>query len=106
MDFFTSMKISSSGLNVQRKRMEAIASNLANAETTRTPEGGPYRRQDIVITAMPVQDNFNTMLKSELGESLGSSINPYLVCVILIIKPFTLASFAKRKFTVGSITLH
>jgi hypothetical protein len=55
---------------------------------------------------MPVQDNFNTMLKSELGESLGSSINPYLVCVILIIKPFILASFTKRKFTVGSITLH
>ena len=74
MDFFTSMKISSSGLSVQRKRMEAISSNLANAETTRTAEGGPYRRQDVVVTALPVQDDFNAMLKSELGESLMQTL--------------------------------
>ena len=74
MDFFTSMKISSSGLSVQRKRMEAISSNLANAETTRTAEGGPYRRQDVVVTALPVQDDFNTVLKSELGESLMQTL--------------------------------
>jgi flagellar basal-body rod protein FlgC len=74
MDFFTSMKISSSGLSVQRKRMEAISSNLANAETTRTAEGGPYRRQDVVVTALPVQDDFNAVLKSELGESLMQTL--------------------------------
>ncbi len=74
MDFFTSMKISSSGLSVQRKRMEAIASNLSNAETTRTAEGGPYRRQDVVVTALPVQDDFNAVLKSELGESLMQTL--------------------------------
>ena len=56
MDFLTSMKISSSGLNVQRKRMEAISSNLANIETTRTAEGGPYRRKDVVIGSLPLQD--------------------------------------------------
>ena len=54
MDFLTSMKISSSGLNVQRKLMETVSSNLANIETTRTPEGGPYRRKELVVTALPV----------------------------------------------------
>ncbi len=74
MDFFTSMKISSSGLSVQRKRMEAISNNLANAETTRTAEGGPYKRQDVVVTALPVQDDFNAMLQTELGESLMQTL--------------------------------
>ena len=43
MDFLTSMKISSSALSANRKRMNTISSNIANAQTTRTPEGGPYR---------------------------------------------------------------
>jgi len=38
-------------LNVQRKLMETVSSNLANIETTRTPEGGPYRRKELVVTA-------------------------------------------------------
>ena len=70
MDFLTSMKISSSGLNVQRKLMETVSSNLANIETTRTPEGGPYRRKEVVVSALPLEENFNEMLKSELGENV------------------------------------
>ncbi len=70
MDFLTSMKISASGLNVQRHRMETIASNLANVETTRTAEGGPYRRKDVVVSALPMEDDFASVLKSELGDSL------------------------------------
>ena len=70
MDFLTSMKISSSGLNVQRKLMETVSSNLANIETTRTPEGGPYRRKELVVSALPFEENFNAMLKSELGENV------------------------------------
>ena len=70
MDFLTSMKLSSSGLNVQRKLMETVSSNLANIETTRTPEGGPYRRKELVVTALPFEDNFNEILKSELGENV------------------------------------
>ncbi|MBU0508907.1 flagellar basal body rod protein FlgC [bacterium] len=46
---FTAMDVSASGLAVQRKRMNVIAENLANAETTRTAEGGPYRRQKVVL---------------------------------------------------------
>lgn len=48
---FSGLKISSSGMRAQRLRQNAISSNLANAETTRTPEGGPYRRQFVVFTA-------------------------------------------------------
>jgi flagellar basal-body rod protein FlgC len=46
---FNVMKTIGSGLSAQRKRMEAIASNIANAETTRTQEGGPYRRKSVVV---------------------------------------------------------
>jgi len=46
----SSLDISASGLSAQRRRLEVIARNLANAETTRTPEGGPYRRQMVVFT--------------------------------------------------------
>jgi flagellar basal-body rod protein FlgC len=44
------MRTIGSGLTAQRKRMEAIASNIANSETTRTEEGLPYRRQSVRIT--------------------------------------------------------
>ena len=70
MDFMTSMKISSSGLTVQRKRIETISSNMANMETTRTPEGGPYRRKDLVITAMPLRDEFGRHLKQNISNNL------------------------------------
>lgn len=51
MNFFGLMDMSASGLKAQRLRMETVASNLANATTTRTPEGGPYRRRDVVFEA-------------------------------------------------------
>ncbi len=71
MDFLTNMKISASGLAVQRKRMETISSNLANIETTRTPEGGPYRRKDVLITAVPLENEFGNTFKNELGDRLS-----------------------------------
>ena len=63
MDFLTSFKICSSGLAAQRAIMEVTASNLANVETTRTPEGGPYRRKTVVLSSEPVPDGFNAALK-------------------------------------------
>ena len=71
MDFLTSMKISSSGLSVQRQRMETLSSNLANVETTRPPEGGPYRRKDVVVTSLPLEDDFAQVLKTELGDKVN-----------------------------------
>ena len=52
MDFFTALNISSSGLSAERTRVNIASSNLANAETTRTVEGGPYRRLDPVFQAI------------------------------------------------------
>ncbi len=49
MDIFATMKISASALKAQRIRMNAISSNLANIETTRTPDGGPYRKREVVF---------------------------------------------------------
>jgi flagellar basal-body rod protein FlgC len=45
-------QISASGLAAERRRMEIIANNIANANTTRTPSGGPFRRQDAVFEAV------------------------------------------------------
>ncbi len=74
MDFLTSMQISSSGLSVQRQRMEVISSNLANVETTRTPEGGPYRKKSVVVSALPLENDFGSVLKNEFGESLNQAL--------------------------------
>jgi flagellar basal-body rod protein FlgC len=56
MDFFTALNISGSGLSAERTRVNLASSNLANAETTRTAEGGPYRRLDPVFQAVPTGD--------------------------------------------------
>jgi len=48
---FSAIDISASGLSAERYRMEVIANNIANANSTRTPEGGPYRRQQVVFAA-------------------------------------------------------
>lgn len=52
MGSFSSFDISSSGIFAQRVRMDAIANNIANAESTKTPEGGPYRRQSVTFKAI------------------------------------------------------
>lgn len=62
MDFLTGMRVSSSGMTANRMRMNTISSNIANINTTRTPEGGPYRRKDIVFEAMPEARNFGEIL--------------------------------------------
>lgn len=58
MNVFSAMEIAGSGLYAQRTRMNVLASNLANARTTQTEEGGPYRRLDPVFRAVPVADRF------------------------------------------------
>lgn len=71
MSFFNSMNISSSGLAAQRLRMNILSANLANANTTRTPEGGPYKRQDVVFAASPVPvSTFEELLDEDFGTRL------------------------------------
>ena len=66
MDLLTSLKISASGLAANRKRMGAISSNIANAQTTRTAEGGPYRKKEVVFGAEPARESFGDILEGEI----------------------------------------
>ena len=61
-DFMTGFRVASSGMTAQRMRMNTISSNIANINTTRTPEGGPYRRKDVVFESMPEVKNFGEIL--------------------------------------------
>ena len=53
MDIFTSLYTAGSALTAQRLRMDVIASNLANVDTTTTPQGGPYKREMVVFQPRP-----------------------------------------------------
>lgn len=71
MDFFSAMNVSSSALSAERTRMNLISSNLANANTTRTPEGGPYKRKDAVFSATaPVQSAFSRTLDDAAAQQV------------------------------------
>jgi len=61
MNFLKSLETSASGLSAQRKRMDIIASNLANIETTRTEKGGPYRRKMVVMRTKEMDQDFDTI---------------------------------------------
>jgi flagellar basal-body rod protein FlgC len=63
-DFATALRVSASGLSAQRQRMNTISSNIANINTTRSPEGGPYRRKDVVFESMPDARNFGELVTS------------------------------------------
>jgi flagellar basal-body rod protein FlgC len=65
MDFAKGLRVSSSALSANRLRMNTISSNIANVNTTRTPEGGPYRRKDVIFEAMPETRNFGEILTSQ-----------------------------------------
>ncbi len=67
-DFFDAIDISASALSAERLRLNTISSNLANAETTRTPEGGPYRRKDIVFEAIPKSQSFDDALRGNFTD--------------------------------------
>lgn len=56
MSYLTALRISASGLSAQRTRVDAAASNLANAETTRGPDGGAWKRIDPVLESVPVEE--------------------------------------------------
>ncbi len=62
------LRISSSGMKAQRTRMEAIATNLANVHSTKTEEGGPFKKKDVVFTPADVSDKtpFGSMLEHKM----------------------------------------
>jgi flagellar basal-body rod protein FlgC len=72
MNLFGVMEVSGSALAAERLRAEVVAANMANAETTRTPEGGPYRRQHVVFQSQsPEMTSFADHLSSEANGDIG-----------------------------------
>jgi flagellar basal-body rod protein FlgC len=69
MDFFSSMRVSASGLDAQMKRMNTISSNIANAETT-GPNGTAYRRKDPILQPTPDRESFGEILENQMDENV------------------------------------
>ncbi|MCL1916268.1 MAG: flagellar basal body rod protein FlgC [Desulfovibrionaceae bacterium] len=70
MDFMTALDISATALTAERTNMNIISMNLANVKTTRTVEGGPYRRKTTIMAAIPVDDSFSKHMRSALDREL------------------------------------
>ncbi|MCL2789987.1 MAG: flagellar basal body rod protein FlgC [Desulfobulbus sp.] len=70
MDIFTTFDIAASGLQAQTTRLNTISSNLANTETTSTPEGGPYKKKSVVFQTQPLP--FQRQLAASLQEQQHS----------------------------------
>jgi flagellar basal-body rod protein FlgC len=75
MSLLSALSISASGMSAQRQRTELLVENLANSDTTRTPEGGPYRRKDAVFTSDPSAADFSSMFESEMGAGSGVRVS-------------------------------
>jgi len=67
MSFFNTMNISATGLTAQRLRMDVIAENIANVNTTRTADGGPYRRKTVVFEEIRDNDPFSLAFSNIFG---------------------------------------
>jgi len=80
MSMMDALSVSASGMEVQSARMRTMAENLANAQTTRTPEGGPYRRRDIVVeSSSDLSHSFAGHLALAMAEPLvGARVSELL----------------------------
>ena len=75
MSMFGGMEISASALTAQRLRMNVTAENLANAETTKTPDGTPYRRKEVVLAEVQ-SGGFGSQLAKAVGAGSASGSQP------------------------------
>lgn len=92
-NFLNSFDISGYGLSAQRVRVNTISSNIANAQTTRTEEGGPYRRKEVVFKAVNFNDYYNKALEDSTQSAsysdplkeglLGNKVNPAIMSVLI-----------------------
>jgi flagellar basal-body rod protein FlgC len=71
VNLLSALSISASGMSAQRQRTELLVENLANSDTTRTPDGGPYRRKDAVFVADPSVSQFSSLLDSAMDSGTG-----------------------------------
>lgn len=74
MSLFSVLSIGASGMAAQRSRAEVLVENLANAETTRTPEGGPYKRKDVVFQSAPAESPFASVFDSQMQAAEGVTV--------------------------------
>jgi flagellar basal-body rod protein FlgC len=74
MSLFSALSVGASGMAAQRARAEVLVENLANAETTRTPEGGPYRRKDLVFESTAVSSPFASVFSAEIQSPGGVAV--------------------------------
>jgi len=70
MSLFSALQVSASGMAAQRTRAEMLVENMANSETTRTPEGGPYRRKDVVFASQLQASPFSAVFQNELAQGV------------------------------------
>ena len=71
MSLFSALQVSASGMAAQRTRAELLVENMANAENTRTPEGGPYRRKDVVFLSETQASPFSASFQNELSTGVN-----------------------------------
>ena len=79
MSLFSTLSISASGMAAQRTRAELLVENMANAETTRTPDGGPYRRKDVVFETQSASAPFRSLLDAEMSGGSGVRVAEIIV---------------------------
>ncbi|MBV6432484.1 MAG: Flagellar basal-body rod protein FlgC [Bryobacteraceae bacterium] len=76
MSLFNLLSVSASGMAAQRTRAELLVENLANAETTRTAEGGPYRRRDAIFESQTQGSPFSAVFEDSLAApSVGVAVS-------------------------------
>jgi flagellar basal-body rod protein FlgC len=79
MSLFGTLSVSASALSAQRLRAAVVAENMANSETTRTPEGGPYRRKQVIFESQAQGSPFASELERASSQSLASQIQGVMV---------------------------
>src|ERR1700694_638079 len=81
MSLFSSFAVSASGMAAQRTRAELLVENLANSETTRTPDGGPYRRKDAIFASTSTTSPFGAIFQNEMGSGVtGVEVSNVIGC--------------------------
>jgi len=78
MNMFGMMETSGGAMQAERMRAEVVAANMANAETTRTAEGGPYHRQHVVFAANQGNSGFLDSMAGAVGNSLSGNAGAFL----------------------------
>jgi flagellar basal-body rod protein FlgC len=76
MSLFSTLSVSASGMSAERQRAEVLVENIANADTTRTADGGPYRRKDVVFENQNISSPFSSFMESSTtGAQNGVAIS-------------------------------